>query len=220
MLKMFQKEVFCPLPEEMHQAIAAMIRSNRNLIHIMDALLEVHCYEAGMKTFNFIPCDLWAISHEVVQEIQPLAEQKGIALTLACDDTSSHSNTFAKVQGDHLELRRMITNLLGNSIKFTETGSVELRLKPTTQAGQGNSELPQDWLILEVQDTGFGMTDEEQETLFERFHKGTHKQSSSGLGLHLVQRIVQIHQGSIEVESELGKGSLFTVRLPVESQSK
>jgi two-component system, sensor histidine kinase and response regulator len=225
MLKMFQKEAFCPLPEPMHTAITAMIRSNRNLIQIVDTLLEVHSYEAGMKTLNFIPCDLWAIGNEVIQELLPLATDKGIELkiqwhgTTKCEDTedlNKNALSCPKVQGDYLELRRMLTNLLGNSIKFTDSGSVVFSLAPvlsTSPEKQLNSK--SGYLVLNVQDTGFGMSEAEQANLFERFRKGTHKQSGSGLGLHLVARIVQVHHGKIEVSSTLGAGSSFTIYLPL-----
>jgi two-component system, sensor histidine kinase and response regulator len=218
MLKMFQKEAFCPLPADMHTAIAAMIRSNRNLIQIVDTLLEVHCYEAGVKKLNLMPCDLWAIANEVFQELLPLAEEKGIALRIQWGGAESDAEKVCpKVQGDYLELRRMLTNLLGNSIKFTESGSVDLRLIPFLSPQMVNDlDRSQAWLTLEVQDTGFGISEAQQATLFERFRKGTHKQSGSGLGLHLVYRIVEVHQGKIEVRSEQGKGSLFTIHLPTE----
>jgi two-component system, sensor histidine kinase and response regulator len=221
MLKMFQREIFCPLPEDMHHSISAMIRSNRNLIQIVDALLEVHCYEAGVKKLNFMPCDLWKISIEVIQELLPLAEEKGIALQIEGIDPEKMDiePRLPTVQGDYLELRRMMTNLLGNSIKFTDSGFVALRffVVPTADpmtASDGNS----GWLVLEIEDTGYGMSEDEQANLFERFRKGRHKQSGSGLGLHLAYRIVQVHRGNIDVHSELEHGSIFTIRLPIQEQ--
>lgn len=73
------------------------------------------------------------------------------------------------------------------------------------------------WVTIEIEDTGPGITPAEQATLFERFRPGSHKGSGSGLGLHLSRRIVEAHQGTIDVKSELGKGSTFTVRLPAHS---
>jgi two-component system, sensor histidine kinase and response regulator len=147
--------------------------------------------------------------------------QKGIALRLEWDGAENDSEKICpKVQGDYLELRRMLTNLLGNSIKFTDSGSVDLHLIPFLSPSLANDlandlDRSRNWLTLKVQDTGFGISEAEQATLFERFRKGTHKQSGSGLGLHLVSRIVQVHQGKIEVRSELEKGSLFTIYLPI-----
>jgi signal transduction histidine kinase len=73
-------------------------------------------------------------------------------------------------------------------------------------------------ITIEVADTGQGISVEEQATLFERFRPGSHKRSGSGLGLYLSRRIVEAHQGTIRVSSELGKGSVFTVRLPVKQE--
>ena len=121
--------------------------------------------------------------------------------------------------GDRLELHRLFTNLIGNAIKFTDAGSVTIRLIPDYRLlqrllAQINNPFPT--LMIEIKDTGQGIPTEEQATLFERFRQGSHKRSGSGLGLYLSRRIVEAHKGTIEVKSELGKGSVFLVRLPVQ----
>jgi two-component system, sensor histidine kinase and response regulator len=201
MLKLFGKEVFGSLSGEMHEAIAAMIRSNYHLMQIVDTLLEVQCYEAGAKKLNFIPCDLGEIAKEVVQELKYLAQSKG--LTLSVQHPQNALANPLKTSGDYLELRRMLTNLVGNAIKFTEQGSIDISISA-----------PADRVILAVCDTGPGLSPQEQEQLFQRFYKGTHHQAGSGLGLHLVSRIVQAHQGTIAVESQPNQGSIFTICLP------
>jgi two-component system, sensor histidine kinase and response regulator len=211
MYKLFQKEAFCPLSTEMHEAVSALDRSNLNLLEMVNTLLEVNCYEAGSKTLTLMTCDMWEISQAVIQEIQPLAQAKQISLSLSVNPDVPNLNQL-KVLGDCQEVRRMVTNLVANSIKFTDTGSVELRLgfEPA-----GPSDItPDGWVLIIIQDTGFGISAEEQASIFQRFRKGSHTQSGSGLGLHLVQRIVTVHRGTIAVSSELGQGSLFTVRLP------
>jgi two-component system, sensor histidine kinase and response regulator len=201
MLKLFGQEVFGSLSGEMHEAIAAMLRSNFHLMQIVNALLEVQCYEAGAKKLNFIPCDLTDIAQDVVQELKYLAQSKGLTLSVqSLQDTSSNP---LKTSGDYLELRRMLTNLVGNAIKFTEQGSIDISISA-----------PADRVVLAVRDTGPGLSPQEQEQLFQRFYKGTHHQSGSGLGLHLVSRIVQAHQGTIAVESQPHQGSIFTICLP------
>jgi two-component system, sensor histidine kinase and response regulator len=211
MYKLFQQEAFCPLSADMHEAIAALSRSNLNLLDMVNTLLEVNCYEAGSKTLALITCDMWAIAQEVIQELQPLANAKAIELSLSIAPNVPHPSQL-QLQGDCQEMRRMLTNLVANSIKFTDTGSVKVQLgfEPIDldDATANNS------VIITIEDTGFGISVEEQQTLFQRFRKGSHKQAGSGLGLHLVHRIVTVHQGSITVSSELGQGSLFTVRLP------
>lgn len=212
MLKLFDREVFCPISPDMHTAIVAMIRSNKNLLDIVNTLLEVHCYESGNKEFTLITCNLWEISQDVVTELQPLADDKGITLKLRAIAEIAHDPNKLIVNGDYLELRRMLTNLIGNSIKFTDTGSVELRLGLSLVSSKEDIN---NFVTIEVEDTGVGMSEIEQDFLFQRFRKGSHKQSGSGLGLHLVHRIVTAHQGTIAVTSKLGKGSLFTIHLPI-----
>jgi two-component system, sensor histidine kinase and response regulator len=203
MLKLFGKEAFGSLSGEMHEAIAAMIRSNYHLMQIVDTLLEVQCYEAGAKKLNFILCDLADIAQDVVQELKYLAQSKGLTLTVQ-HPQNALANPL-KTSGDYLELRRMLTNLVGNAIKFTEQGSIDISI---------NASATGDWVILAVRDTGPGLSSQEQEQLFQRFYKGTHHQSGSGLGLHLVSRIVQAHQGTIALESQPHQGSIFTICLP------
>jgi len=205
MLNLFQQGALGELSPPMQEAVETMTRSNRNLLDMVNTLLEVYRFEAGRKVLNFAPVDLKAVIDEVIQELKPLAEEKG--LTFETQDKIDEDQV-ATVEGDRLELRRVFTNLLGNAIKFTDEGSVKIRMQPLTEI-----ETPQ--LMIEVEDTGPGVSPEEQKTLFERFRKGKHRHSGSGLGLHLSQRILESHQGSIALESEVGKGSCFTVKLPI-----
>lgn len=211
MYELFRKEAFCPLSAEMHQAIAALTRSNENLLGMVNTLLEVYCYEAGSKNLTLISCNIEEICQEIIQEVDPLAKAKEISLSL-----SPYSEVFGisqlRVLGDWQELRRMMINLVSNSIKFTDSGGVEVKLG--FEPADTSDPNPHGWVIITVQDTGFGISTEEQATLFQRFRKGTHKQAGTGLGLHLVHHIVTVHRGTIAVSSELGQGSLFTIRLP------
>jgi two-component system, sensor histidine kinase and response regulator len=210
MFELFQQEAFCPLSADMHEAVAAMERSNKNLLNLVNTLLEVHCYESGNKTLTLTTCNMWEIILEVVQELQPLAQYKSIDLTALGDFFDPQS---LKILGDCQEIRRMITNLVSNALKFTDTGSIELRLG-FCQAGVDETLAKNGWVTIEIQDTGLGMSAEEQKVIFQRFRTGSHRQAGSGLGLHLVHRIITTHSGTISVTSALGKGSLFKVLLP------
>ncbi|OBQ40888.1 MAG: chemotaxis protein CheY [Anabaena sp. CRKS33] len=209
MLHFFLQEVFCAISPEMKQAINMMIRSNQNLLEMVNTLLEVYRFEAGKKSLNYESCDLTQIATEVVGELSPLAVEKNLILKLDTHELNQTGNNQGIVNGDRLELRRVFNNLIANAIKFTDTGSIEVRifqtLSPTNHLSQ---------IIIEVQDTGYGIAAEDQETIFERFRQGRNKRSGSGLGLHLSQCIVEAHGGKIELSSQLGKGSTFTVRLP------
>jgi signal transduction histidine kinase len=205
MLMLFQQGALGELSPGMQEAITTMARSNRNLLAMVNTLLEVYRYEAGRKTLIFSPINLQEVGEEVIQELSPLADEKKLSLKYQIGE-----NVNTKVVGDRLELHRVFTNLIGNAIKFTDTGSVEVRLSNSPHG----SEPYTSWLIIEVQDTGPGISPEDQKILFERFRQGSHKRSGSGLGMHLSRKIVEAHQGTVEVKSELGKGSLFIVRLP------
>jgi signal transduction histidine kinase len=196
MLNLLSQGVMGELSDDVQEAMVTMIRSNQNLLTMVNTLLEVYRYEAGRKTLTFSPLNLTDLAEDVVQELSPLAIDKGLDLILEAEKD-------CVIKGDRLELYRVLTNLIGNAIKFTDTGAVTVRL--SSAASQIN---------LEVQDTGPGIPQDEQPTLFESFIVGKHKRSGSGLGLHLSRRIVQAHSGSIQVQSELEKGSTFTVKLP------
>ena len=109
--------------------------------------------------------------------------------------------------GDRLELYRVFINLIGNAIKFTDQGKIEVRLSRPVSS--------HDSLMLEVEDTGIGIEQSDRANLFTRFRQGDHKRSGSGLGLHLCQRIIDAHQGEIDVRSKVGEGSLFRIKLPL-----
>ncbi len=211
MFKLFQQEAFCPLSAEMHEAVAAMDRSNLNLLDLVNTLLEVHCYESGNKTLTMTTCQMWEIIQDVVQELQPLAQYKSISLLALSNVPEPES---LKVLGDCQEIRRMLANLIGNALKFTDHGSIEIRLG-FCPASLDETSIVNGWVSIDIQDTGLGMSADEQAVVFERFRTGQHKQAGSGLGLHLVQRIVTTHSGTISVTSVSGQGSLFQVRLPV-----
>ncbi|BAY08871.1 ATP-binding response regulator [Calothrix sp. NIES-2098] len=209
MLNLFMVDTFCKISPEMKQAIGVMIRSNQNLMQMVNTLLEVSRFEAGKKTLNWESCNLIETAQEVVSELTPLAMEKSLTLTVDTHELEPIGETSGVVMGDSLELRRVLNNLVGNAIKFTDTGGIEIRF-----CEQSTNPENQSYLIIEIEDTGYGIAPEDQETIFERFRQGRNKRSGSGLGLHLSRRIVEAHGGNIELTSVVGKGSIFKVRLP------
>ncbi|MEB3337866.1 MAG: HAMP domain-containing sensor histidine kinase [Leptolyngbyaceae bacterium] len=211
MMSLFQQGVLGDLSPEMQEAISTMIRSNQNLLQMVNVLLEVYRFEAGRKTFSFSLINLRELVGEVAQELSPLAQAKKLTLEI---DVGEETAGLTQVSGDRLELRRVLTNLIENAIKYTDAGSISVRLIPN---GHSPLESSVPWVKIEVQDTGTGISEEDQATLFERFRQGSQRRSGSGLGLYLSRRIIEAHQGKIEVKSDLGKGSIFTVSIPVRS---
>jgi two-component system, sensor histidine kinase and response regulator len=197
MLALIGQGVFGDVSSDLQQAVGSIINSNQNLLQMLNTLLEVHCYEVGDKTLSFTKLNLKELVEEVVNELAPLAQEKGLEMKMDLEGQTSD------IQGDRLELRRVIANLIGNAIKYTDRGSISIRLYQSSSS-----------VAIEVEDSGVGIAAEEQKNIFERFRQGTHKRSGHGLGLYLCKQIIQSHQGTIEVNSEAGKGSVFTVKLP------
>ncbi len=202
MLTLFEQGALGDLSSTMLEAISTMARSNSNLLQMVNTLLEVYRFEAGRKSLAFQPVDLYELLTEVAKALTPLAAEKGLSIDLKLGEIGKN-----KVSADRLELNRLFTNLVGNAIKFTDSGAVTIALVPNVPTPE--------YITVEVADTGVGIPVEELATLFERFRSGSHKRSGSGLGLYLSRRIAEAHQGTIQVRLELGKGSVFSVSLPI-----
>ena len=197
MLDLIVQQTFGDVTDEQQEAIANIVSSNDNMLEMLNTLLETHQYELGQKTLSFIPVDLNKLIADLVAELEPLAREKGIKL-----ESNSASN-IAEVKGDRLELRRVVTNLIGNAIKFTDKGSVKVSLSEDKER-----------VIVKVQDSGIGISPEDQQAIFQRYHQGNHRRAGKGLGLYLCQQIINAHGGELTVQSELGKGTTFRFSLP------
>ena len=198
MLDLIGQQAFGEINGEQEEAISNIVSSNQNMLQMLNTLLETHHYELGQKTLSFIPVDLHQLILEVVTELQPLATEKGLELQ------QDLTKNVAEVQGDRLELRRVVTNLIGNAIKFTDTGTV------TVSLAQKNSEV-----VVQVQDSGIGISPEDQKAVFQRYHQGNHRRAGKGLGLYLCQQIINAHQGELTLRSQVGQGTTFTFSIPV-----
>ena len=190
--------------DDFESVISRLIRNNQNLLDLVNTLLAVYEYEAGKKPLSFLRLDLAQLIAEVIEEFNPLAVAKGLTI-----DSQQHLMPVW-VMGDRLELRRVFVNLISNAIKFTDSGSicVSCRLSDSSQ-----------FVEVLVQDTGIGIDPEYLSDLFQPFHRGNHNCLGTGLGLYLSKQIVEAHQGSIEVTSELDKGCFIKVVLPSDVSS-
>ncbi len=215
MLNLFQQEALGEISPEMHEAIATMIRSNRNLLQMVNTLLEVYRYEAGNKTLTLHPVDLRELLQEITAELAPLAEEKGLTLKVNLEP-QLNTAINRRIVGDRLELHRVFTNLLGNAIKFTDSGDILIEAYACPAGTDGRCPNgDRDWAVISIADSGVGIAPQDLSSIFHRFRQGNHKRSGSGLGLHLTHRIVKAHQGKITVDSTLSQGSTFSVYLPL-----
>ncbi|MCY7334116.1 MAG: hybrid sensor histidine kinase/response regulator [Pseudanabaena sp. CAN_BIN31] len=202
MLGLLQDGVLGEISPEICEALTIMGRSNRNLLEMVNKLLDVYRYESGSKTINLQPLNLKELLDQVVQELKPIAISKNLELSAELDDEGVNH-----VKGDRLELLRVFNNLIGNALKFTELGSVHVSLK-----------LNESEAVIAIADTGAGIPLEEQPFLFQRFSQGNHQKQGSGLGLYLSHYIINAHNGKIFVKSpnlDSQKGSTFSVHLPI-----
>ena len=216
MLSLSLEGVFGEPPELMAEAIDNVITNNENLLQMTNTLLQVYRHEAGQKKLVRSPLSIYLLAKEVVQELKPLADEKHIDLALearplAADGSNDPVGSY-QTAGDRIELRRLLTNLLGNAIKFTDQGSisVSLSIKPKACEAIPSTEA----IEIAIKDTGAGIEKEAQDKIFEWFYQGDHMRAGSGLGLHLSKRIAEMHQGTLTLESEVGQGSTFTLALP------
>lgn len=210
MLTLVAEDAFGDIPLKAKNAIAQTVRNNDNLLAMVNTLLEVYRHEAGRKEIVIAPFNLKRLLEEVVAELRPLADEKTLDLRLEDRLEPQADERQYTLMGDRLEFRRVLVNLIGNALKFTDTGSVSVRF------GKLPSTVPEYWDI-QVTDTGAGISEEDQSELFSWFRAGRHRRSGSGLGLHLSQRIVQAHAGHLKVDSELGRGSTFIIKIPIHS---
>ena len=185
--------------EKQKELLSAMKKSNEDMLGLTNALLEVYRYEAGKIFLCKTRFSINELVKECAKELDVLFKQNNstFELDFDCDDI--------EINADKNEIRRVILNLLGNAIKH---GGENIKVRVTLK-----KELKD--FILSVEDNGGGLSEDDQKKLFKRFSQGTSKKRScsTGLGLYLSRRIVEAHNGTIWVESELNKGSKFTFRL-------
>ena len=190
--------------EEYGQMAASTIEECDRLLDMINTMLTISRTEAGVSALERAPVDLEAIVREACDLFQPLAEEKSIGLEIRIDGR-------AELAGDQRMLQRMVANLIDNAIKYTPAGGRILVALTPDSARQ---------FRLTIQDTGIGISTEDQPKVFERFFRSdqARSQGGAGLGLSLAQAVVRVHGGRIEVQSELHKGSTFAITLPVAPQ--
>ncbi len=184
--------------------------SGEHLLRLISDILDLSKVEAGKMSLAMEAVDLAILVQECVQTVQPLAEKNGNSLTWDCE------SGLPVFQGDATKLRQALFNLLSNACKFTELGSVELHAAAFQREG-----CP--WIRIIVRDTGIGMTEAQQERIFQEFTQAeehtSRRYGGTGLGLALSRKLCQLMGGDIEVASQLGKGATFTLEIPAPGPS-
>ncbi|HEX4948830.1 MAG TPA: ATP-binding protein [Blastocatellia bacterium] len=188
-------------PESRERLLTAQ-RNSQRLLKLVNTLLDFSRIEAGRIEAVYEPVDLATFTADLASVFRAAIERAGLELIVACPPLSE------PVYVDREMWEKVVLNLLSNAFKFTFAGAIQVRLQ---QAGE--------WVELSVSDTGTGIPAAELPHVFERFHrvKAARGRSfeGSGIGLALVQELVRLHGGSVEVRSEIDQGSEFTVKIPL-----
>ncbi len=196
-----------PLNEEQHKQLQTVQISARHLLKLINDVLDISKIEAGQFEVHVEEFDLLASIDKVINMMKPIAEKKKIDLELAL------APEIAIVNSDQHRVEQILVNLLSNAIKFTEYGRVSVMVEnPAYRL------LPAEFVQIRVEDTGIGIHQENLEAIFEPFRQIdsglTRKHEGTGLGLAISRRLTDRLKGRISVESEFGRGSVFTVTLP------
>ena len=196
------------LDETQKDYIKHIKQSSLSLLSILNDILDLSKIDANKIVLEHTPSNVKALVQEVINIFQSNFDRKGIVLNF------QYSNNAPEVfELDSFRLKQIITNLIGNALKFTESGSVSINIRATP--------IEDDYykLVLIVSDSGIGISSDNIEKLFQPFVQAdgnvTRRFGGSGLGLSIVSNLVRLFKGTISVKSELGHGSTFTIELPV-----
>jgi len=201
-------------PEEQQFGLATISASANHLVAIISDILDISKIEANMVELETLTCDLTSIVHEVVDSMQAYAAEQKIELVVEIE-----SPLPLRFQSDPMRLRQILSNLVSNAIKFTDEGEVRIRLRATSSASGASG--PYSRVEVAVIDSGVGIATEHLSRIFLPFTQAdkstTRRFGGTGLGLCISLRLAQMLGGEILVESEVGRGSVFTLILDLRS---
>ena len=186
-------------------------RNINRLTNILNDLLNLSRIESGKIELKFEKVELKGVLELTASSLKPQADVKSIQIEVEVPEQ------LPAVHGDQDKIEQILTNLIGNSIKFTPEGGKILITAKLFSKERGGAY--GDFVAVSVKDTGIGIPPEHLDSIFEKFYQvesSLHRSvSGTGLGLAITKGLVEAHQGKIWVESEVGKGSTFTFTLPI-----
>jgi signal transduction histidine kinase len=189
------------------EPLERVLRAGRHLLALINDILDLSKIEAGRMELHLESFPLEPLIEDVVKTIQPLAATNGNQLVVRCPAGAG------TIMADQTRVRQALLNLISNANKFTEHGTVRVEARRATENGG-------QWITIVVADTGIGMTAEQVGRLFQAFVQAdaaiVRNYGGTGLGLAISRHVCQLMGGDITVESEVGRGSTFTIRLPAE----
>jgi len=194
------------------QDLSAIHSAGQHLLGLINDILDLSRIEAGKMELNFDRVDLPEIVKGVMSTTVGLVKDKPIRLT------PDIQPNLPPVHADNIRIRQVLLNLMSNAAKFTEEGSITVRAFVVEKDGQ------HPMVHVSVKDTGIGIPEKDQPRLFQTFSQvdgsATRKVGGSGLGLSICKNLIELHGGTITVESQIGVGSTFTFTLPVHARRR
>ena len=190
--------------EEVQSSARIIQRSARRLLNLVNQLLDFRKMDLGKAPLETVQADIVQFSKDIFLLFNDLAAMRAI------DFHFESSVDTLPVWFDPDKLEKIITNLLSNALKFTQEGGTVMLQVEVTGTSKRN-----EYVELRVKDTGIGLKEDQLKHVFERFFHVDNSRTGTGIGLHFTKSLVELHHGEILVESEFGKGSIFTVRLPL-----
>lgn len=204
------KKIGGSLSERDLDALETVDRNAKHLLGLINDILDLSKIEAGKLELQRTEFDLVRALRDVYERTSSLVDEKPIKLKLNLPEQS------VQMDGDRTKIIQAVTNLVSNAIKYTDEGTVTITLN-VMASPSGNSGVQ--WAHISVTDTGIGISPEDRQRLFTKFTQldsgADRKIGGTGLGLVITSQLVDLHGGGIDVESEPGKGSTFTIRLPL-----
>jgi PAS domain S-box-containing protein len=203
--EMFKESVYGQLNEKQNNVSIRIMTNTQRLLDIVSDLLDQTQIEAGKLKIHVVPCRPAELLDNLYGIMEKLTLDKGIAIRTELDQSMP-----PVIMGDPQRLQQIMINLANNAVKFTDQGSVRVKVHPCDDG--------KNWQI-QVSDTGKGIPEDAMEYIFEAFRQlesvSTREQGGFGLGLSIVKQLVELMKGKVTVESEVEKGSTFTVTLPL-----
>jgi signal transduction histidine kinase len=190
-------------PDQAEIHLAVLNQVTDQLVNLVDFMLDLSRFQNGVVTLEFKRVNLKPFAAGLIAVHQPIAEQQGLTLLTELPGQPIY------IYADSARLNQVVGNLLSNAISYTpSSGRVTLRVG-----------LAGEQALIQVQDSGVGIAAEHIPHLFKPFYRAGKRMDSTGLGLAIVKEIVDLHGGSISVESQVGKGTTFTVLLPLYTEA-
>jgi len=200
--ELIKDEIFGEIPEAFQEPLDEIHKSGNHLLALINDVLDLSKIEAGRMELHRSECAIERFVESVASTMRPLAEEKGLKVVTSVEED------LPTCRVDEGRMTQVLLNLAGNAVKFTKQGEVEIGVRKEEER-----------LFVRVRDTGIGIPSEKLEEIFTEFSQAdtsiTRNTEGTGLGLSISKRIVEMHGGEIGVESEVGKGSTFWLRIPM-----